>query len=738
MRYAQVVIDISHEALDRPFTYLVPDHLKEQVFPGAVVDIPFGKGNTQRRGYVLEITSSCDYPPEKLKEILAVRTGIETTEGRLISLAAWMRERYGSTMIGALRTVVPIRDKVKEKKEKILVRTSSEEEVRGALSELTMRERGRIRILEALLSYSRIEGEALKSLQISASQLAYLEEKGLARLEESFLPRNPLMEKLPPLEEAPPLSDAQERAAAEIREEWAGEGRPVLLKGVTGSGKTSIYMELIEETLAQGKQAIVLVPEIALTYQTVRRFAARFGEGVWVISSQLSAGERYDAFRLAKEGRVRVMVGPRSALFTPFSNLGLIIIDEEHESSYKSEQSPRYHARETAIHLAKMQGARVILGSATPSLGSYFAAKQGKYRLVSLDGRFGDAPLAPVEVVDMRQELRKGNRSMLSLSLSSALGECLDGGFQAMLFLNRRGVAGFVSCRSCGEVVKCPHCDVSLAEHNGGILVCHYCGYSRPFSKKCSHCGEEAVYGFRAGTQQVEKLVAEKFPKAKILRMDYDTTRKKGSYEDILGRFARGEANVLIGTQMIVKGHDFPRVTLVGALAADLSLNSGDYAGAERTFQLLAQAAGRAGRGSFPGRAIFQTYQPDHPCMQAAALQDYEAFYGQEIAFRELLSYPPVGHMLEIMGAGPEEKHLSLAMEYIRKFILRYQESTKVAIIGPAFASVGKIKDTYHMRLILKHEREDVLLAIRSRVEKYVEVNTGFASLTLQYEFHEG
>lgn len=737
MNYALVVIDISHEAIDRPFTYRIPQELARQVFPGAVVDIPFGKGNTPRRGYVLEITQESDLPPERIKDLSGVRTGEETTEGRLIHLAAWMRERYGSTMIGALRTVVPIKERVRLQSEKVLVRSASPEELSRALSRLTAKERGRERVLRALLEKEKIAGEELKALSLTASQLSYLQKEGLGRMEVLERPRNPLLGDLPPLVEAPPLTPEQALAAMEIRSEWQGQDRPVLLKGVTGSGKTSIYMDLIEETLEQGRQAIVLVPEIALTYQTVRRFAARFGEGVWVISSQLSAGERYDAFRLAKEGKIKVMVGPRSALFTPFSNLGLIILDEEHESSYKSEQSPRYHARETAICRARMEGAHVLLGSATPSLASYHEAREGRYRLVRLEGRYGNAPLPPVEIVDMREELRHGNRTMLSAGLAKALEECLQGGFQAMLFLNRRGIAGFVSCRSCGEVVKCPHCDVSLAEHNDGTLVCHYCGYTRPFSRVCPHCGEEAVYGFRAGTQQVEKQLAERFPGARILRMDYDTTRRKGSYEQILGQFGRGEADILLGTQMIVKGHDFPRVTLVGALAADLSLNSGDYAGSERTFQLLAQAAGRAGRGENPGRVIFQTYQPEHPCLRCAALQDYDAFYEEEMAFRELLLYPPAGHMLEIMGAGPEEGYLQTAMDYIRRFVCRFQESARLSVIGPAMASVGKIKDTYHMRLLVKHEKEETLIALRSRVEKYIEVNAGFHGLVIQYEFHE-
>ena len=376
-----------------------------------------------------------------------------------------------------------------------------------------------------------------------------------------------------PREQLSMLTETQEAALLQIQEEWKQETpRPVLIHGVTGSGKTQIYMKLIQQVVNEGKQVIVLIPEIALTYQTVRRFYGWFGDKVSVLNSRLSQGERYDQFKRAKRGEIQIMVGPRSALFTPFSRLGLIIIDEEHEQTYKSENSPRYHARETAEYRAQMENARLVMGSATPSLEAYTKAKDGEYCLVKLEARYEDRPLPEVTVVDLREELKNGNRSILSRSLKTAVERRLERGEQSVLFLNRRGYAGFVSCRSCGEALKCPHCDVALTEHNNGKLVCHYCGYEQPRVEKCPMCGSPYIGGFKAGTQQIEQVLRKTFPKARVLRMDYDTTRTKGSYEKILSSFAEHKADILVGTQMIVKGHDFPDVTLVGVIAADLSL----------------------------------------------------------------------------------------------------------------------------------------------------------------------
>ena len=430
------------------------------------------------------------------------------------------------------------------------------------------------------------------------------------------------------------------------------------------------------------------------------------------------------------------MVGPRSALFTPFSGLGLIVIDEEHESTYKSETSPRYHARETAVERARMEGAKVLLGSATPSLEAYSKAKNGIYALAELKGRYGERSLPEVSIVDLREELKAGNRSILSRSLKAAIEERLQLGEQTMLFLNRRGYAGFVSCRSCGHVMKCPHCDVSLSEHRGGRLICHYCGYQEPKPQSCPECGSPYIGGFKAGTQQIEQVLLREFPGVRVLRMDYDTTRNKGSYEKILAAFGAHEADILVGTQMIVKGHDFLNVTLVGVLAADLSLNGADYRSAERTFQLLTQAVGRAGRGARSGQAIIQTYHPEHYSIVAAASQDYAAFYQEEMGYRELLSYPPAAGMLAVLGSCEEEELLGRAMHYLKLFAEKISRGKRLTIIGPAPAAVGKVRDIYRQVLYLKYENTDILIQIKDKLEQYIEVNSGFRKIQIQFDFN--
>ena len=563
-----------------------------------------------------------------------------------------------------------------------------------------------------------------------------LVEQGLVHIQQDEIYRIPIEEGTIPREKLSDLTEAQQKVLRQIQEEWQQENpRPVLIHGVTGSGKTQVYMKLIEQVTAEGKQVIVLIPEISLTYQTVRRFYGWFGDKVSVLNSRLSMGERYDQFRRAKLGEIQIMVGPRSALFTPFSNLGLIIIDEEHEQTYKSENSPRYHAREVAVQRAVQEGAHVVLGSATPSLEAYSRAVSGEYLLTKLTARFENRPLPEVSVVDLREELKAGNRSILSRKLKNSIEKRLRNNEQSILFLNRRGYAGFVSCRSCGEALKCPHCDVALTEHNNGKLVCHYCGYERLRVEQCPSCGSPYIGGFKAGTQQIEQVLHKTFPKARVLRMDYDTTRNKGSYEQILSSFAAHEADILVGTQMIVKGHDFPDVTLVGAVAADLSLNAADYRCAERTFQLLTQAVGRSGRGNKPGEAVIQTYHPEHYSIQTAATQDYEAFYREEMSYRLLMDYPPAAHMLSILAAGEDEELLSQGMDYLGRFVERIGEKYHLHVIGPAYASVGKINDVYHKVIYLKHQEERVLMDIKDKAEKYIEVNSGFRKLYIQFDY---
>ena len=740
MMYADIIVDISHEKLDRSFQYRIPEALINQVQVGMVASIPFGNGNHLRKGYIIGLSETPAYASDKIKEIAGLCSDEAATESRLIALAWWMKEHYGSTMIQALKTVLPIQEKVKGKEKRTLRLMISHQEAETLLHELQgSRCKARARVLETLLQQEQgflDYTKAVKEAGLTPSVLRYFEEREIIHLEYEQVYRMPVDTASIPREEEKPLSGLQQKAVDEILEEWKQPlPRPVLLCGVTGSGKTQVYMKLIEQVLKQGKQAIVLIPEIALTYQTVRRFYGRFGEKVSVLNSRLSQGERYDQFCRAKRGEIQIMVGPRSALFTPFSRLGLIVMDEEHEPTYKSENSPRYHARETAIKRAQMEGAKIVLGSATPSIEAYSCAASGEYNLVKLEARFGERPLPQVSIVDLREELKAGNRSVLSRELKQALGECLEKGEQAMLFLNRRGYAGFVSCRSCGHVIKCPHCDVSLSQHNNGKLICHYCGYEIPNPDKCPECGSPYIGGFKAGTQQVEQVIRKVFPESRVLRMDYDTTRQKGSYEKILASFSAHEADILIGTQMIVKGHDFPDVTLVGVIAADLSLNESDYRCGERTFQLLTQAVGRSGRGRKQGRAIIQTYHPEHYSIQAAAVQDYEAFYQEEMSYRLLLDYPPAAHMMAVLGSCEEEELLSRGMFFIEKYVRKVYPGEDLHVIGPAAAPIGKVKDVYRKLLYLKHTDYDVLIQIKDKLEKYIEINSGFRKIYIQFDF---
>ena len=738
MIYADIIIDISSDKLDRSFQYRVPERLEKTIKAGMVAAIPFGNAGRVRKGYVIGLSDKPKIAPEKIKEISEICSGEETTESRLIALAAWMRENYGSTMIQALRTVLPIQEKIKAKEKKYICLDISEEAGTQLLKELEQtRFKARTRLLRELLEKKRLDyTHAAKELGTTSAVVKKFQEQGIIRIEYDEIMRTSLNTGDISGERRMPLTDEQEAAVKQIQREWKKPSpKPVLIEGVTGSGKTQVYIKLIEQTLSQGKEAIVLIPEIALTYQNVERFCARFGTRVTVVNSRMTPSERADQMERARRGEVSIMIGPRSALFAPFPDLGLIVIDEEHETSYKSEVTPRYHARETAVRRAGLEHAHVVMGSATPSVDASYACETGAYALFRMDARYGNVALPSVWIADMREELQMGNRSILSGKLREEIEKRLEKKEQVVLFLNRRGYAGFVSCRACGHVMKCPHCDVSLTAHNNGKLVCHYCGYETPQVHACPSCGSPYIGGFCAGTQQIEQNVKKLFPKARVLRMDGDTTKTKNSYEEILSSFAAGEADILIGTQMIVKGHDFPNVTLVGALAADLSLNAVDYRAGERTFQLLTQAVGRAGRGEKPGMAVIQTYHPEHYSIQTAAEQDYGAFYEKEMDYRRLMGYPPAAELLAIHGAGEDEAHLTQAMEYIRRYLIRIRGNREVQIIGPASEAVSKINDLYRMAVYVRAPQEEVLAGLREKLERYIEINKGFRTVYLQFDF---
>ena len=736
--YANIIIDITHEKLDKIFQYSIPPELEGELSVGTEVIVPFGKGNKETAGYIVGFSKTADYEPEKIKSVQRKVQKSMAVSSRLVALAAWMKENYGGTMIQALKTVLPVKrtERIPVKRTVRLLLNDKEAKEKLACYR-KKNQKARARLLEGLIEQPQQEYELVtKKLNVTRSVIRALEEQGILAVKSEEMLRNPIHyveHKKTPVQ----FNEEQKRAIDTFQKDYDdGIRKTYLLFGVTGSGKTEVYMEMIDCVLRQGKQAIVLIPEIALTYQTVLRFYGRFGDRVSILNSRLSLGERYDQMERVNRGEVDVMIGPRSALFTPFSNLGLIIIDEEHEGTYKSEQTPRYHARETAVARAGMEGASVVLGSATPSLETFYQCKKGNYTLLELRKRASSQKLPTVYTVDMREELKHGNRSIFSDRLKELMTKCLENKQQIMLFLNRRGYAGFVSCRSCGYVVKCPHCDVALSSHKGGKLVCHYCGYETSALNQCPVCGSGYVGGFRAGTQQIEELVKKEFPSARVLRMDMDTTRKKDGHEKILSAFSNEEADILIGTQMIVKGHDFPNVTLVGILAADMSLYADDYRAGERTFQLLTQAAGRAGRGESAGEVVIQTYSPEHYSIQMAANQDYEGFYNEEITYRELMGYPPVNHLLAVLMTGKDEEYLELAANYLKEFSMKANKDRHIQIIGPASPYVGKVNDEYRLVLYLKCEEKQLLIEVKNLLEQYIEMNRGFNTIRIQFDFN--
>ena len=736
--YANIIIDITHEKLDKIFQYRIPEELVSELSVGTEVIVPFGKGNRETNGYVIGFSEQTDYDPEKIKPVLKLAEKRMAIESKLVSLAAWMKEYYGGTMIQALKTVLPIKKQENIRQKRTVRLLLDEEEAKSQLQVfLHKNQKARARVLAGLLEQPEQDYELItKKLNVSLSVLRSLEEKNILVIESQNMFRNPVKYKTKQ-EKQIVYTDEQLQAISIFKEDYLkGNKNTYLLYGVTGSGKTEVYMEMIQRVLQDGKQAIVLIPEIALTYQTVMRFYGKFGNRVSILNSRMSAGERSDQMERVKRGEVDVMIGPRSALFTPFSNLGLIIIDEEHETTYKSEQVPRYHARETAIARAKIEGASVVLGSATPSLEAFYRCKTGEYKLLKLSNRAMAQAMPDVYTVDLREEMKSGNRSIISRKLHELMEERLDKKQQIILFINRRGYAGFVSCRVCGYVVKCPHCDVSLASHRGGKLVCHYCGYETKMVKNCPECGSDYIGGFKAGTQQIEDLVKKEFPQARVLRMDMDTTKQKDGHETILSQFANEEADILIGTQMIVKGHDFPNVTLVGILAADLSLYTSDYQAAERTFQLLTQAAGRAGRGKTHGEVVIQTYSPEHYSIQRAASQDYEGFYEDEISYRDLMGYPPVSHLLAVLMTCEDEKYLEMAANYLKEFALRADKQKRLQIIGPASPYVGKVNDVYRRIFYIKGEEDKHLIEVKDLLEQYIDMNRGFDKVRIQFDFN--
>lgn len=733
-RYAEVIVDVAAKRVDRVFHYRIPDHCRAILRKGSRVVVPFGPRTIE--GYVVGLSDRADV--EQVRDILRVVDPEPMFPPDLLELARWMADTYMCPMVDALQAIMPAGVKLSAARK---VRPKTVRTVRPALTpaewaarkaELARRAPKQALAMETALARPGLTvAELAGAAGVDAAVVRSAIQRGLLVAEEEETGRDPWQNRSFASDRPLAPTPGQQLALDAIRDSLrAGAKQVFLLHGVTGSGKTEVYLQAISGNLALGRQAIVLVPEISLTPQMVERFKARFDDRVAILHSRLSAGERFDEWRKVKDGRVEVVVGARSAIFAPFKNLGLIIIDEEHESSYKQEDHPKYHAREAAIKRAELTGSTVVLGSATPALESYYRAELGEYKLITIDGRVAGRPLPEVRVVDLREEMTAGNRSIFSRILQEKLAEKLGRREQAILFLNRRGFSTFVACRECGLVMRCPHCAVTLTYHAAGErLQCHYCNHIRPSPKTCPKCGSVNIRYFGIGTQRVEDEVHKLFPAARVLRMDVDTTGRKGAHERILTAFKRGEADILVGTQMIAKGLDFPRVTLVGVVTADTALNLPDFRAAERTFQLLTQVAGRAGRDERPGEVIIQTYSPDHYSIMAARTHDYTGFYRGEMELRQSLEYPPFSRLVRIVVSGTDETKVIHASDYLEKIFRELAAGMDLGIaepvLGPAPAPLARIKRRYRWQLCLKGKAPEKLAALvkqaMPRFEDYIK-----------------
>ncbi len=735
-----MIVDISVEALDRTFQYRVPEEMKDRVSLGCRVKIPFGRADREISGFVIGLSDEAKWPVEKIKSLTAIDENEIPVEGQLLKLAAWIREYYGATMNEALKTVLPVKKQIKSVEEHWLTFAVSREQAERERDRCRLRHfRAKERLLAGMLEEGGEMTTRLAAKKYNATKTVVdgLVKQGILLVTDRRRYRNPFQTE-PDTSDAIVLNDQQRKVAEHFcRQYRQGIRGTYLLYGVTGSGKTEVYMEMIRQALLLGQQVIVLIPEIALTYQTVKRFQRQFGDRVSVLNSRMSDGERYDQYERAKKGEIDIIVGPRSALFIPFAHLGLIIMDEEHENSYKSESPPKYHAREVALQRAAMAGASVVLGSATPSVETYLAAGEGRYHMYRLTERAGGAQMPQVHVVDLREELKAKNRSIFSRLLQQKIRERLERQEQVILFLNRRGYAGHVSCRSCGFVLKCNHCEVSMTAHKNHVgevdtLICHYCGHAIAMPEVCPECGSPYIAAFGMGTQKVEEMLHRTFSQARILRMDGDTTSGKQGHERVLEPFRRGEADILIGTQMIVKGHDFPNVTLVAALAADLGMYDGDYRSNERTFDLLMQAGGRAGRGQKPGEMIIQTYNPEQYCVEAVRVQDAGLFYENELAYRRMTRYPPYSYMMAVLVLSEDQQCGKKCIGALAA--LAGSAGSEVSVIGPSEAGLSRAKDRFRYVLYVKAAEETAVTEVKHQMEMFSADAEWEKSCSIQYD----
>ena len=693
--YAEVIINSDAIEIDRPFTYKVKDEDNEKIQVGHRVLVSFGNGNRLIEGFVIGLKCEGVENIKRIKKISKIVDEEPILSRDDLKLIDFLREQYSCKYIDAIRTIIPVglMRGLKNKQKIVIcyVRPLSEKfqvkENYKKLSEFILEHNGEF-----------TKTELHKEYGFSIYIINKLIEEGFLEAQEKVVYR--YNNRFYKEEEKNILNEEQLEAFNTIIN---SEKKGFLLKGVTGSGKTEVYMNLVSEVLKAGKSAIMLVPEIALTPQMIERFKGRFGRNVSLFHSRLSPGERYDEWFRIIRGEVSLVVGARSAIFLPIHDLGLIIVDEEHENTYKSDHNPKYSTREVAKFLSEIKNCKYILGSATPSIESYYDAEIGKLELIEIKNRVSNRPLPDTEIVDMREELKNRNLSLLSRKLQEEIEETIKRGEQVILFLNRRGFSTFVSCRSCGYVFKCPECDVSMTYHRNGYLVCHFCGRAKKEEKVCPECGSKYVKFFGAGTERVQEEVQKLFPKARVLRMDVDTTRKKDSHEQIYNAFKNGEGDILIGTQMVSKGLDFKNVTLVGILAADISLNIPDYRSSERTYQIITQVAGRAGRGDKKGKVIIQTYSPENASLNYAVNNNYEELYKEEIRVRKIMNYPPFSKILLINAQSKDEIRIKKFMHILSEKLCTLElEKKNIEILGPTPCIITKIKENYRWQIILK------------------------------------
>ena len=718
---AEVILNSNAKQLNRVFDYKIPETLASKIKIGSRVFVPFSNRKEPEEGFVVNIKENSEY---KLKEIVKADE-TEYINEKNINLAKWMAKRYFCNVSDCIKLMLPpgtttkiIENRVKEKNASFVYLKKDVEDIEEAIENKKIKSEKQIRALQFLLEN---EGVIVTDLamfaDVTRSVLNTLQKNGYIEIIEKQVERNPFVNKNIKKDNDLILTEEQQNAYNTICEAIDDHlFSEFLLFGITGSGKTEVYLQLIENILKQGKTSIMLVPEISLTPQTVDRFISRFGEEkIAILHSRLSVGERYDQWNKIREGKAKIVIGARSAIFAPISDLGIIIIDEEHDGSYKSETTPRYHTKEVARYLAKENNIPLVLGSATPDLDSYYRTQKEETTLLELNKRANNASLPNVEIVDLRQELQEGNKTMISGKLHKAIKENLENKKQTILFLNRRGFSTFVMCRDCGNTIKCKNCDITLTYHaSTKKLKCHYCGYEIPMVKECPECHSKNIKHFGAGTQKLEEQIKLLFPEAKTIRMDVDTVSKKNSHEKILNQFKNENIDILIGTQMVVKGHHFPNVTLVGVIAADSSLNLDDFKANEKTFQLLTQVAGRAGRENMPGKVIIQTYNTDNFSIECSKKQDYKLFYNTEILIRKQLKYPPFCDIIVIGISSENEQEGNRITKNLHTYLKNrvLQENLGIILYKGMPAPIDKIKNKYRFRIIIKCKFDDSMIEI--------------------------